>query len=252
MAITACFMAILMFSCQENIKTPPPSGNTVIHPVPLPTNIVPGFKFPEDTATIINGWLGGYTAQYFDTVSIYKHAWGIWAGLTAKSGEKWNGQDLLVYETWAGITDIQEMVQQGKTDCPSRQGSVKLARARQFDHARSIFVGPQKNVQNNGGVIDTITGVKAGGSDFWVTVAYNPSAACHATKYQLLDTSTDPSSGHFIVSGVAQPAGSIITIDAFELPYTYFVAGTAGDNLQVRAFDGFSWSAPDADRKSVV
>ena len=95
-ALLVLSFALLFITCQENTKAPSPNTNASITPVPFPTNIVPGFKFPEDTATIINGWLGGYTAQYFDTVSIYKHAWGIWAGLTANSGQKWDGQDLLV------------------------------------------------------------------------------------------------------------------------------------------------------------
>ncbi|MDX1912335.1 MAG: hypothetical protein SFV22_12655, partial [Saprospiraceae bacterium] len=99
-------LAVLLITCQGNAPKPNVTQSTaaaaVIKPVPFPTNIVPGFKFPEDTATIINGWLGGYTSPYFDTVSIYKHAWGIWAGLTAKSGQSWNNQELLVYETWLG------------------------------------------------------------------------------------------------------------------------------------------------------
>lgn len=210
--------ALFLITCKENPKTPvvtAPDANASISPAPFPTNIVPGFKFPEDTATIINGWLGGYTAQYFDTVSIYKHAWGIWAGLTASSGQKWNGQDLLVYETWPGISEIQDMVRAGKTDCPTRTGSVKLSKPRQFDHARALLVGTPKP----GDAVDDTP-------NFWVTVSYDHTAACHATKYQLLDSA--------VIAGKIKPGG-IGAIPSF--PRTsittkpsYFV-GKATDSL---------------------
>ncbi len=65
------------------------------------------------------------------------------------------------------------------------------------------------------------------------------------TRYQLKDTSTDAASGHFVVNGVAQAAGTVIEITAAQLAQTSFVTGTAADNLQVRAFDGTTWSAAD-------
>ena len=223
-ALLVLSFALLFITCQENTKAPSPNTNASITPVPFPTNIVPGFKFPEDTATIINGWLGGYTAQYFDTVSIYKHAWGIWAGLTANSGQKWDGQDLLVYETWPGITDIQTMVREGKTDCPTRQGSPQLARPNQFDHARSVLVGGKQN----GGTVDAHP-------NLMVTVSYDPTAACHATKYALLDS-------NMLKSKVN--AGQISAIPAFPktsitIKPTYFV-GKVTDSLIVIP----SWPGP--------
>jgi|GEM_PF-1452420 len=65
------------------------------------------------------------------------------------------------------------------------------------------------------------------------------------TQCQLWDATRDPASGHFVVNGVAQPASSVITIGAADLANTSFVTGTAGDNLQIRAFDGITWSAAD-------
>ncbi|MBW8854387.1 MAG: hypothetical protein JF604_08685, partial [Bradyrhizobium sp.] len=64
-------------------------------------------------------------------------------------------------------------------------------------------------------------------------------------KYQLLDTTADPNSGYFIVNGVVQAAGTVITITSAQFAYTTFVTGTVGDILQIRAFDGYYWSAPD-------
>ncbi|MCB9342898.1 MAG: hypothetical protein R3A50_16925 [Saprospiraceae bacterium] len=172
-------ISVFFFACgggTPNTETETTTQTAGIKAVPLPTNIVPGFKFPEDSTVILNDWLRNFATQPpFDTVSIYKHAWGIWAGLTAKSGESYDGQDLLVYETWPGITDIRTMVAEGKTDCPTRSGHAKLARANQFDHAAALM-----KLNNTGGSIDRNPG-------FWVSVSYDPTAACHATKYQLLN-----------------------------------------------------------------
>ena len=65
------------------------------------------------------------------------------------------------------------------------------------------------------------------------------------TQYQLWDSTRDPTSGHFVVNGAAQAAGTVITISAAQLAQTSFVTGTIGDALQIRAFDGFNWSAAD-------
>jgi hypothetical protein len=64
-------------------------------------------------------------------------------------------------------------------------------------------------------------------------------------QYQLYDNTTDPNSGHFAVNGVAQPAGTVITLTSSQFAQTTFVVGTIGDTVQARAFDGMDWSAPD-------
>jgi len=66
------------------------------------------------------------------------------------------------------------------------------------------------------------------------------------TQYQLWDATRDPNSGYFTVNGVAQAAGTVTTINAASLANTSFVTGSVGDNLQIRAFDGISWSADDS------
>jgi hypothetical protein len=65
------------------------------------------------------------------------------------------------------------------------------------------------------------------------------------TRYQLWDATRDSSSGHFEINGVAQAAGTIITVTAAQLGQTTFVTGTVNDALQIRAFDGLAWSAGD-------
>jgi hypothetical protein len=67
------------------------------------------------------------------------------------------------------------------------------------------------------------------------------------TRYQLWDGAGDPSSGHFVVSGITQSAGMVIDITAAQLAQTSFVTGAAApDRLQIRAYDGTAWSAADS------
>lgn len=208
----------LLSTCTNNSGPVLPPGTNGISAVPLPTNIVPGFKFPEDTTIIINQWLGNYTAPYFDTVSIYRHAWGIWAGLTAKTNQVYKGDSLLVFETWPGIFDIQQMVKNGQKDCKwTKNARSSLAKPNQLGHARNIFRG------NLHGSIDT---VNEEGSNFWVSVSYDPTAACHTVKNSLLDSS--------VLAGMIQP-NQIRSIQAFPrtaitLKPTYLV-GRASDSL---------------------
>jgi hypothetical protein len=63
------------------------------------------------------------------------------------------------------------------------------------------------------------------------------------TRYQLQDKSTAASSGHWEISGIAQPAGQPIEISAADLANTEFVGGSVAgvDHLMVRAFDDMVW-----------
>ncbi|WP_245309240.1 M10 family metallopeptidase C-terminal domain-containing protein [Bradyrhizobium retamae] len=63
------------------------------------------------------------------------------------------------------------------------------------------------------------------------------------TKYQFWDSTSDPSSGHFVVGGVAQGTNQNIDVTAAQLSATSFQSGSGSDDLWVRAFDGTSWSA---------
>ncbi|MBR0704584.1 hypothetical protein JQ599_32100 [Bradyrhizobium diazoefficiens] len=63
------------------------------------------------------------------------------------------------------------------------------------------------------------------------------------TRYQFRDLTTDAESGHFMVDGVQQNAGVTIDITASQLSKTHFQTGSGSDDIQVRAYDGFAWSA---------
>jgi hypothetical protein len=64
------------------------------HPVPLPDPHVAGYKFPEDEDVII-GWVEKNNRNAIDL-----HAWGLWTALNQPSGQKYNDEELRVFETW--------------------------------------------------------------------------------------------------------------------------------------------------------
>ncbi len=65
------------------------------------------------------------------------------------------------------------------------------------------------------------------------------------TEYQFWDSTRSSASGHFYLNGVQQAPGTVIDIAASQLSHMTFVTGSISNALQVRAFDGVSWSAGD-------
>jgi hypothetical protein len=72
---------------------------------------------------------------------------------------------------------------------------------------------------------------------FSVTDAYNDPV----TAYQLWDSTTDPSSGHWVVNGVAQGKNAAIGVSPAQLSSTTFQSGSGSNDLWVRGNDGFVW-----------
>src|SRR5256885_1579504 len=61
-------------------------------------------------------------------------------------------------------------------------------------------------------------------------------------KYQVWDSTSDPSSGYWSVNGVVQGTNVAIDVTAAQLASTTFQSGSGSDDLWVRANDGFVWS----------
>lgn len=160
----------------------------VITPVPLPTNIVPGFHFPEDSSLILGWTHDSAFSNGYDSASIYKHAWGVWAGLTASSGQKYAGNDLLVYETWLGLNEVRQLVidnnlQGGCTGASfMRHGRAPLSRPKQFEHAARFSTQKAGFAAFKQPATENFT-------NFWVTVSYSPDASCFATQNQIFKQS---------------------------------------------------------------
>jgi hypothetical protein len=178
-------LAIILIRCNSKKK------DTVVvnkvTPVPLPTNIVPGFKFPEDS-NLINGWINDpkFAPGNYDSASIYKHAWGVWAGLTAPTDQVYAGDKLLVYETWMGLNEVQQLIiknnKNGGCEGKSfeRSGRAPLSRPKQFEHAGRFAMLKGGSVTEE--VVQPATEPNV---NFWVTVSYSPDAACFATQNQI-------------------------------------------------------------------
>jgi len=172
-------------------------GSNTVRPIDLPS-VVPGFKFPEDSS-VINGWINNtkFAPTNYDSVSIYKHAWGIWAGLTAPSGEKYAGDNLRIYETWLGLNDLRDMVIDSNTKggcdapVPRKAGRVPLTRPGQFGHALKFASVSKQQVGSFLAFSATrkATPLFQNPVNQWVTVSYSPGAACFATSNQIFRTS---------------------------------------------------------------
>ena len=65
------------------------------------------------------------------------------------------------------------------------------------------------------------------------------------TEYQFWDRTSDPASGHFYFNGVEVADHTVLDVTAAQLSEVTFVTGTDPNALEVRAFDGVSWSAAD-------
>ncbi|MCW9708417.1 hypothetical protein [Fodinibius salsisoli] len=96
-----------------------------VTPVDFPSLNIPGFEFPMDS-TLLNQWIAED-----DSINIYKHGWGIWAGLTAPTNQKVGEKTLLVYETW--LTP-EEMIDSLKNQPIKRSNRANLNKPNQFTH----------------------------------------------------------------------------------------------------------------------
>lgn len=169
---------IVITQCKSNKTTETEKfTDTVITAVPLPDSIpgLAGYHFPEDS-TKIYSWIN---KPVIDTVDVFKHAWGIWAGLTTNSGQTFKHDSLLIYQTWMGVSEINYIIQNGLTDKKSlttKTSRVTLEVPHQLIHAKEF-------AKKLGGVVDSVA------NDNWTSVAYSPEAAAHAIKYSLMKNS---------------------------------------------------------------
>jgi hypothetical protein len=158
-ALCVFFSAVMIFeSCHNASKA------TVVTTIIIPKDFPKSINFPVDSSTIYN-WLTTY-----DTPSITKHAWDLWAGLTTNSGELLDGDSLLIFETWLGVKELSQFcaAQNGKGNLlKEKRERTQLSIPRQFVHGQLM----------EGKVVDTSKGF-----NIFETVAYNNPAAFFATS----------------------------------------------------------------------
>ncbi|KRP85333.1 hypothetical protein AOQ73_39135 [Bradyrhizobium pachyrhizi] len=63
------------------------------------------------------------------------------------------------------------------------------------------------------------------------------------STFRFWDSTTDASSGHFVVNGVSKGTNQNIDVTAAQLASTTFQSGAVADDLWVQVYDGFAWSA---------
>ena len=188
--------AICMLQCIDqsgNTGGNTPQDSTVVTPLPFPDPKIPGFKFPEDSTTI-NKWLDTY-----DSSDIALHGWGIWAGLTTRTGNKIDSEDLYVFQTWETPSDLQDSLNLGghanRVALTAPQNTRKALRApKQLEHsekATNIFMLKQRSMPANKTPLKVVCypAKKEGVYTDFDAVAYDNPAADHILSYRLYDSS---------------------------------------------------------------
>ncbi|WP_162555958.1 hypothetical protein [Reichenbachiella versicolor] len=212
---TVALSSSIYYSCVFDDKTQ--SFSNMVTPQPLPS-VVPDFNFPEDSV-IVYGWLDS-----MDTINITNHAWGIWAGLTSKSDQIYNLSDtLLIYETWLGISDIASLCANGDAE-----GGCDMTKER---NVRESLHFPNQLTHTFGAATTSSVDKNPG---LYVSVSYDPNAACHATQNLLLNQST--------ISKLVVNNG-IGTIKAFPnnsitIKPTYFIGKKSDQLIRIPAWSG--------------
>lgn len=156
------------------------SGMAAARPVPLPDPAIPGYHFPEKKQTLMH-WINAPTVK--NTRSVELHGWGIWASLTAPSGQNEFGlTNVPVYLTWLTPAEIRDLPKAAadaeNTAAPLR--TFVIERARQHTHqAKNLSAAPALSKATVAG-----TGIKPDTSTY-VSMGYSPAAQAFATANQL-------------------------------------------------------------------
>ncbi len=196
--VGSCLLAAgFLLRCNNPTATNDKNGGGAaagIQPMAFPDPKIPGFKFPEDSVTI-NKWLDTY-----DTASIALHGWGIWAGLTTKTGDTIGNEDIYIFETWNSPKDIKDTLirEAAKTtlEAGARPGKQRkeLEEPRQLEHAARA---QQMAEAKRGGAKANVSSTKPcnqpqytdGVHQLLVTIVYDIPAAQHIIGNKLYDSS---------------------------------------------------------------
>lgn len=229
-------IVLLATRCNQGENGGNKSTSGTITPVDLPV-IVPGFNFPEDSNKIYSRMNNSSFPNKYDSASVYKHAWGVWAGLTSKTNQVYAGDSLLVYETWQGVSDVRASIEEINMNGLVKENLLKkgrtmLEKPRQFEHG---FHGMNKKIRaaffkaSSNDTIDTNAQ-----NNQWVTVSYSPAAASYAIKNKIFDTSV--LNGYRVNNGI----GSIPPFpnSSVTIKPTYYVGSETDSLIQIPVWPG--------------
>ncbi len=195
--------------------------------MPFPTVNIPGFSFPTDSNRI-NKWIDSNMAD-----SIYLHGWGIWAGLTTKTGEKIGMEESYIYETWYSPKELKDSLKKENLT-QTRKARTALHVPVQLEHAahaemkmRAAALNMMQKAAGDNSKKCNEPKYNTGVYKLIVTVAYNPQAAQHILSNKLYDSSV---LAGFATKGNANipefPNNSIVIKPTYELiPKEAFASG---------------------------
>jgi hypothetical protein len=91
----------LATSCQQAPPSQPERPvSLATAAVITPTDVPSGYGYPGDRAQV-QAW-----ADAWEIAKITQHTWDLWAGMTADSGQTFNGSKLPYWETWCGTEEV--------------------------------------------------------------------------------------------------------------------------------------------------
>lgn len=219
LSLAAVASAMVLMQCDTETKPlVEVPEKTIILPAPLPTNIVPGFNFPEDSA-VIYSWLNTGDTSFNDS-AICAHAWGIWAGLTAETNQSYGGVPLRVYETWFGIGEVQSVIRNGLTLDSAKTNRTALTVPNQTSHHNVMNFSVDTLLADTGNIFDAVT--------------YNLPAARFAVSRSILKQ--DVLNEYYNAGGIGViPA---FPNDAITLKPTYFIGKPDGNLVRIPVWPG--------------
>lgn len=228
--LISCLLVLLSCKDKENnklVETEVESitdSDTSVHPVPFPDLGIEGFTFPTDSTTI-NNWVNTQ-----NMTEIYKHGWGIWAGLTSGTNQNEGGNNLLVFETWLTPKEIIDSINKIPVQ---RVGRSNLNKLSQFVHAKA-----KSSFSEDTSIAES--------------VSYSPAAATYAldnkiflavtlAKYQLEGKVKIPDFPNDAIT--IKPVFKIITKDKLNENGIYSMASWHGPIDTVDAYPESAWGS---------
>ena len=202
----------------------------------LPDPQVPGFHFPETEATVLT-WVqqmnSGSAGALAASNNITTHGWGLWAALTMPTSEVDGGERLRVFETWYTPQEI-DIPPGGVSLSPL---TLNLRLARRTRSPMGNFVQFEQGLEpRDRELLDQ----SSGNETVFGYVKFDPTAADHVIKQQLLNTTT---LNQLMEGGAAQipvfPNTALTLKSAFQIISAKTLVGGRYYRLNV-------WSGPPA------
>lgn len=129
--------------------------------------------YPVDSA-VIEGWIHDPAGP--DTAAIRRHAWALWAAVTAMTAETANGRPVPVYETWLTRFELFD------------RGGIATANAQSSAAGDEGTRGLHQPVQFNHGALAATGATLGSASPTVASVRYNSEAVEHIRRHRYNDS----------------------------------------------------------------